>query len=205
MSDFWTRRRAAVEAEARAEEVALIDTEEAAREAEVAEQSDEDLLAEAGLPEPETLTRPEEVQDFLRSALPQRLKTRALRRLWRLNPVLANVDGLVDYGEDFTDAATVIPDLKTVYRVGKGMIAKLEELGAAEEAGASAPPDEAAPLSENPSPTDVEIDAVSVAPPAATPASYSQTDDDPVSLPATHRRMQFDFSQAPDRKGPGLA
>ncbi|WP_299592782.1 DUF3306 domain-containing protein [uncultured Tateyamaria sp.] len=77
-------------------------------EAEVAkleERPDEELLAELNLPEPEALDSPDEVRDFLKAELPQRLKTRALRRLWRLNPMLANLDGLVDYGEDYTDAA----------------------------------------------------------------------------------------------------
>ena len=43
----------------------------------------------------------------------------ALRRLWKVNPVLANVDGLVEYGEDFTDSATVVENLQTTYQVGK--------------------------------------------------------------------------------------
>ncbi|MEM7238949.1 MAG: DUF3306 domain-containing protein, partial [Pseudomonadota bacterium] len=47
-----------------------------------------------------------------------------LRKLWLTNPVLANLDELVDYGDDFTDAATVIENLQTVYRVGHGMIDK---------------------------------------------------------------------------------
>ena len=79
--DFWSRRRAAVAQEAQAEQTA-------AQEAQVAERSDEELLQEAGLPDPDALTSPEQVQDFLKSALPNRLKTRALRKLWGMNPVL---------------------------------------------------------------------------------------------------------------------
>lgn len=132
--DFWSRRREAVAREAEAEEAAIIVAEEAEREAELAEKSDEELLTEAGLAPPEELDSPEAVREFLSSTLPQRLKTRALRRLWRLNPVLANVDGLVDYGEDFTDSATVIENLQTTYQVGKGMLRHIEEMARQAEA-----------------------------------------------------------------------
>ncbi|MBY5935652.1 DUF3306 domain-containing protein, partial [Tateyamaria omphalii] len=111
--DFWSRRRAGVEAEEQALEARVAEAEAAKLE----ERPDEEILAELSLPEPETLDSPDAVRDFLKAELPQRLKTRALRRLWRLNPVLANLDGLVDYGEDFTDAATVIEKMQTVYQV----------------------------------------------------------------------------------------
>ncbi len=132
--DFWSRRREAVAREAQAEEAAIIVAEEAEREAELAGKSDEELLTESGLAPPEELDSPEDVREFLSSTLPQRLKTRALRRLWRLNPVLANVDGLVDYGEDFTDSATVIENLQTTYQVGKGMLRHIEEMARQAEA-----------------------------------------------------------------------
>ena len=128
MSDFWARRKAAVAEEQRAEDEALQAEKAVAAEAELEERSDEELLAEAGLPDPDTVDDPDRIKEFLSSALPQRLKTRALRRLWRINPVLANLDGLIDYGEDFTDAAMVVENMQTVYQVGKGMLIKLDEL-----------------------------------------------------------------------------
>ncbi len=134
MTDFWSRRKAAVEAEARTEEAAVRAEETQAHEEALAEVPDEELLAELDLPDPEDIETTDQVQAFLKSNLPQRLKTRALRKLWRLNPILANVDGLVDYGEDYTDAATVIENMQTVYQVGKGMFDKVAE--AAKEAEA---------------------------------------------------------------------
>jgi len=68
---------------------------------------------------------------FLRAGVPKALKRRALRKLWRVDPVLGFIDGLDDYNLDYTDAATVVPDMKTLYQVGKGMI--LPEDEAAEE------------------------------------------------------------------------
>ncbi|MGB0658990.1 MAG: DUF3306 domain-containing protein [Mangrovicoccus sp.] len=190
--DFWSRRRAAVAAEEQQELQAEAQIAEAQKETALAERSDADLLAEAGLPEPEALTSPDQIRDFLQAELPQRLKTRALRRLWRLNPVLANIDGLVDYGEDFTDAAMVIPDLKTVYQVGRGMIAKLEELGADDEAGAQPSSEETAAeeSAAHPAP------APQAAPAAAAPIAQTEPPEPAAILPASARRMRFQFDSA---------
>ncbi|MGD1883259.1 MAG: DUF3306 domain-containing protein [Paracoccaceae bacterium] len=127
-ADFWSRRRQAVAEEEKAEEVAIAANAAAQIEAELAEREDTDILQEFDLPEPETIESSEQVRAFLNATLPQRLKNRALRRLWRLNPTLANLDGLIDYGEDYTDAATVIENMQTAYEVGKGMLAHVEEL-----------------------------------------------------------------------------
>ncbi|QPH53200.1 DUF3306 domain-containing protein [Pontivivens ytuae] len=120
----WSRRKAAVAAQEAAESAAEA---EQTREAEAAEKTDEELLEELGLPDPDTLAPGDDVTAFLKEAVPERLRRRALRRLWRLNPTLANVDGLVDYGGDFTDAATVPDTIATAYQIGRGIFAKLAE------------------------------------------------------------------------------
>ena len=51
----------------------------------------------------------------------------ALRRLWRLNPLFGVVDDMVEYGEDYTDAATVIEGMQTAYTVGKGYAKEVVE------------------------------------------------------------------------------
>lgn len=135
MSDFWARRKAAVAAEAHFDEREAQQAEVEAREA---DKTDAELLAEHDLPEPETLTAEDDFRPFLGEAIPQRLKTRALRCLWRVNPVLANLDGLLDYGEDFTDAATVVENLQTAYQVGRGMTRHVEALAAQAQAEAEA-------------------------------------------------------------------
>jgi hypothetical protein len=125
MSDFWSKRKAAVEAETDAE-VAV--AHEAALEASTAEKTDAEILEELGLPDPDSMEEGDDFSAFMKDLVPARIKTRALRKLWRLNPVLANIDGLVDYGEDFTDAAMVIENMQTTYQVGKGMMAHVKEL-----------------------------------------------------------------------------
>ncbi len=78
---------------------------------------------------------------------------KALRKLWVSNPVLANMDGLDDYCEDYTDAAVCLPKgmLKTAYQYGRGFlndeeVATWEALGADTKAGE--PPPDAAPAAE---------------------------------------------------------
>ena len=88
------------------------------------EKTDEEILAELDLPDPETMKSDDDFSAFMKARVPERLRRRALRVLWRSNPVLANLDELVDYGEDYTDAATVMEDMQTVYEVGKGAAEK---------------------------------------------------------------------------------
>ncbi len=73
------------------------------------------------LPDIDSLTSESDFTPFLREGVPEALRRQALRRLWRLNPVFANLDGLNDYDQDFSDAATVIKGLKTLYQVGRGI------------------------------------------------------------------------------------
>jgi hypothetical protein len=91
------------------------------------------------LPEPEQLGPEDDYSQFLQKGVPDDLRQRALRRLWRSNPVFANLDGLNDYDLDYTDAATVVENLKSAYQVGRGMIGREEreaEAAAAEKAAA---------------------------------------------------------------------
>lgn len=118
------------------------------------ERTDAELLEDLGLPDPDALKPGDNVRGFMAEAVPERLRARALRRLWRTNPVLANLDGLLDYGEDFTDAAKVVENMQTVYRVGRGML-----------------PD---PIPEAEPETDVETAAVS-SPDAATGSDEAAT------------------------------
>jgi uncharacterized protein DUF3306 len=137
-SDFWVRRKAAVQAEAEADLRALKINDDKVRDAELDERPDSEILEELGLPDPDSLDKGDDFKSFLTKAVPGRIRNRALRRLWLTNPVLANVDGLVDYGEDFTDGAKVIEAMQTAYQVGKGMTKHVEEMARQAEAEALA-------------------------------------------------------------------
>ncbi|MFT6456672.1 DUF3306 domain-containing protein [Pseudophaeobacter arcticus] len=199
--DFWSRRQAAVAAKAEAEQRAVVAAQSAAREAEFAEQSDDEILASLDLPAPESLKDGDDFKIFLTDQIPARIKTRALRHLWRANPVLACVDGLVDYGEDFTDAACVIEGLQTAYQVGKGMTKHVEALAqeaATEQAEAERlaaetqpqPDPQASPTQETVSP----CEAPSVA--YSTPGQGDQRADDLAEAQADLAEAQANLLEA---------
>ena len=89
------------------------------------------------LPDPDTLDATSDFSVFMQPGVPAELKRRALRRLWKVNPIVSTPDGLDDYYvvNDFSDASTVVADLKTLYRVGRGMVGAFAE---ADEPGGEA-------------------------------------------------------------------
>ena len=126
--DFWARRKAKVEAETLAEQAAVEQLVLAEQNAVLEEKTDAELLEELDLPDPDTLVMGDDFSVFMSKTVPDRIRRRALRILWRSNPVLANVDMLVDYGEDFTDAAMAVENIQTAYQVGKGMLKHVQEM-----------------------------------------------------------------------------
>ena len=72
----------------------------------------------------------------MQNGLPDRLRQMALRRMWRLNPLFRFADEMVEYGENYTDAATVIDGMTTAYQVGKGYLQKAFDALDDEEGGA---------------------------------------------------------------------
>ena len=134
----WAKRKAGKQAEVDVlEEVAQTEQVDATGETEEeAALSDEELCARYELPDPENCTDSEQLDGFFDGQVPDRLRQLAMRRLWRLNPLFRFADEMVEYGEDFTDAATVIPNMQTAYKVGKGYMDKL--LAEQEQADAEA-------------------------------------------------------------------
>ena len=101
------------------------------------------------LPDIASLDKDSDFSVFLRQGVPEELRRRALRVLWRSDPVLANLDGLNDYDEDFTIVHTVADAVRTAYKVGKGYLEDEDEdeKEATEQTGAGeeiAEPDEPA-------------------------------------------------------------
>ncbi len=191
--DFWSRRKAQVEAEAEAQARAVEAEARAAQDAEQAEKSDAELCEELGLPDPDTLQPGDDFRAFMAKAVPDRLRRRALRRLWLSNPALANLDGLIDYGEDFTDSARVLENMQTAYQVGKGMTAHVEEMARQAEAEAKAAE---RPQAEE-TPEEAEDDHPQVAETEepqemAEPYAWADTPEAEEAAPP-RRRMRFEF------------
>lgn len=125
-ADFWARRKAAVAEQEAAEARGRAEAEAAEQHARLEEKTDAEILEELGLKDPDEMTAGDDFAAFLKAAVPDRLRRRALRRLWLSNPVLANVDSLVDYGEDYTDAATVVENLQSAIQLGRGALQRAE-------------------------------------------------------------------------------
>ncbi len=80
---------------------------------------------------------------FMANNVPEMVKRRALRALWNSDPVFANLDGLNDYDEDFTDAAVITKGIESAWNVGKGyMTAKEEEQLESDQEVETATPDD---------------------------------------------------------------
>ena len=109
----WAQRKAAKQTQVDVlEEVTQTEQVDATGETEEeAALSDEELCARYELPDPEHCTDSEQLDGFFDGQIPDRLRQLAMRRLWRLNPLFRFADEMVEYGEDFTDAATVIPNM----------------------------------------------------------------------------------------------
>lgn len=71
---------------------------------------------------------------FMKDGVPESVRKRALRKLWGSNPILANIDGLNDYDDDFTDAALAVKGLlKTSYKAATGYLTDEERIASYSE------------------------------------------------------------------------
>lgn len=85
----------------------------------VSEAAPDDPLPD--LPAIDSLTKDSDFTAFMRPGVPEELRNQALRKLWSSDPVYANLDGLLEYGEDFAAPFRLAGVVATVYRVLEGM------------------------------------------------------------------------------------
>ena len=122
----WSRRKREVEA-AEAAEAAdaqtpdVVDPEAVAREAEELEQNR--LAAEAV--DIDSMKAGDDFGLFMKRGVPELLRRKALRKLWRSNPVFANLDGLNDYDEDFRNPAH--NRYTSLWQLGRGFLSTEEQ------------------------------------------------------------------------------
>lgn len=120
----WSRRKREIEEAEAAVEIAP---------------DDQELTADAGAPDLEaeqnrlaaeavdidSLGRGDDFSVFLKRGVPELLRKQALRRLWRTDPVFANLDGLNDYDEDFRNPAHNA--YASLWRAGRGFLSADEQ------------------------------------------------------------------------------
>jgi len=83
----------------------------------------------------ETLGKDSDYTVFMVEGVPDNVKKEALDKLWRSDPVFANLDGLNDYDDDYSKWGIVSQVVKTAYKIGQGYLTDDEvvELQAARE------------------------------------------------------------------------
>ena len=189
----WSRRRAAVAAETEAQVNAAQDVAAREEQAVLAEKTDGEILEELGLSDPDGLGLGDDFRGFMSKTVPEHIRKRALRKLWRSNPVLACVDGLNDYDDDFLTGSVGQGVINTTYQVGKGMLAHLIEV---ERKNDPAIPPDLAPDVEGdtvePMGAAADDDAVAEADVTMT-VHQAETDD--MHYAKAPRRMQFQFKE----------
>lgn len=119
----WSRKKTGASKETEPPPPSAIDPEPSPEEQELAINEtlpDQEVLEKYNLPDPDAIELGTDIKGFMRKEIPELLRRRALRSLWKSNPVLAVLDGLNDYDEDFTDAALTTNAVKTLYKVGHG-------------------------------------------------------------------------------------
>lgn len=118
--DRWSKRKKAVEQE----ELEALEADPAAETLEREPETDEEALEVLRERDPELadevaaidideLTYDDDFSIFMNKKVPEFIRRKALSKLWLSSPVLANVDGLNDYDEDFRDAGSIIEAVQT--------------------------------------------------------------------------------------------
>ena len=118
--DRWSKRKKAVEQEELEAETPEDAAESAEREPETEEEAldvlrerDPELAEQVSAIDIEALTYEDDFSVFMNKKVPEFIRRKALSKLWLSSPILANVDGLNDYDEDFRDAGSIIEAVQT--------------------------------------------------------------------------------------------
>lgn len=175
----WSRRKQTSEADEPSPETKAVALDPAQEEAESKVEAQNRAAAEAV--DLESLTYESDYSVFFRKGVPAALKNAAMRKLWTSNPVLACVDGLNDYDEDFRIVSHVGDQVKSAWEVGHGYTRKLEAEAEAERAAAAAKAAEAEePAEQTPSVETSEVAATD----GATSSAEIPSDETSASKPA---------------------
>lgn len=136
----WSRRKASARDAESGGEVAMRTEADGALDIEAAPlpTADSGEITPAELAELEeidldTLSYEADFTPFMKKGVPPVLRQAALRKLWRLNPVFANLDGLNEYDENYRVVHKVLENIQTAYKVGEGYLTKAERAAMAGE------------------------------------------------------------------------
>ncbi len=202
----WSRRKAEAGKQAEQSPPPAVESQPEAEEQELAINEslpERELLEKYGLPHPENIELGTDITGFMRKEIPEFLRRKALRGLWKSNPVLAVLDGLNDYDEDYTLASTAGQTVTTLYKVGEGLVDKakkaadvVEDQSEKQAISSMAEPDST--TTEEPEPEDSPELEDMVAPTELPDRQLrqeqtSQPEEEPEPEPRFRPRMRFDY------------
>ncbi|MEX2615481.1 MAG: DUF3306 domain-containing protein [Alphaproteobacteria bacterium] len=93
----------------------------------------------SALPDIASLGRDSDYSAFMRHGVDDVLRKNALRKLWRADPSFSELDGLVEYGEDYTAKGAMGRVVRTAWRFGLGMTDALKADGTDSDNGSEEP------------------------------------------------------------------
>jgi hypothetical protein len=129
----WSQRKRAAE-----EEVSEAEASQQSAPSGAEAAAEDDAIDPKDLPDIDSLDAGSDYSVFLKKGVPAGLKRKALNKLWQTDPAFRTICMLDDYNLDYTDAAMVVPNLKTLFQVGRGMVLPEEEEAAARAAAEAA-------------------------------------------------------------------
>ncbi len=122
----WEMRKLAVAAEQEADIATAVEDNKSTEELQLEKDEQEAMLtANREAAEAVNLDELNEKSDFsvfLKEGVPEFLKKKAMLTLWRSNPIFANVDGLVDYDDDFANPDLIMKTFESAYQTGRGYV-----------------------------------------------------------------------------------
>ena len=123
----WARRKQAVREEEEAQEAEAVVT-EAADEAEpeteeeamaLLEERDPELAEQISTMDLDNLSYDDDFTVFMKNKVPDIIRRKALSKLWLSHPLLANLDGLNEYDEDYTQAADAAEMVRKAFEAAR--------------------------------------------------------------------------------------
>ena len=91
-------------------------------------------IAPEDLPDVDSLGKDSDYTPFMQTGVPEWLRRKALRKLWLSDPLLANLDGLNDYDDDYSAIGMVAQEIVSRYKPGRGYLDDKEAEASAEDA-----------------------------------------------------------------------
>lgn len=125
MLSRWAKRKAAVreaeEAETVAEEPVVEEQEPETEEQAMAllEERDPELAEQISGMDLDKLSYDDDFTLFMKTKVPDIIRRKALSKLWLSQPLLANLDGLNEYDEDYTQAADAAEMVRKAFEAAR--------------------------------------------------------------------------------------